>query len=320
MTFSAALESQQAVPLSASPYAMPTPFVSEATNGILASAGGSSRVIGPYIPAPWRDTVVAPDGAMGHTPESASASASAEDELDVIGSSMASDAATSGLPWIEAFLSTTPARGSGIIVEPVLAAEPTAEPSPEDTSDVLEQASDPSAEIDPLVVGQDAPSFIQPLHPPDQAGEDVVSASEGWPLDDAGLRMASLAGEIGDLQHDRVQREAAQLFDSTRAPEPLPMWDDDDMLDIMPLAQPQLRTSALTPPTPSEPWASLARHEAPDERLAERAVNYEAAARALEVLARRVRDGELPLPGYDPGLGDAAAVAAALAALLGARG
>ena len=45
----------------------------------------------------------------------------------------------------------------------------------------------------------------------------------------------------------------------------------------------------------------------------------EAAAAALETLARRIRDGELPIPGYAPGMGDAAALAAALASLLGLR-
>jgi hypothetical protein len=47
--------------------------------------------------------------------------------------------------------------------------------------------------------------------------------------------------------------------------------------------------------------------------------NSEAAARALELLAQRVRVGEITLPGYDPRLDDAAALATALAALLGAR-
>ena len=69
-------------------------------------------------------------------------------------------------------------------------------------------------------------------------------------------------------------------------------------------------------PTPGsssaiEPWADRARR-AGDE-------NAEAAARALELLARRVREGEISLAGYEPRLGDAAALAAALAALLGVR-
>ena len=45
----------------------------------------------------------------------------------------------------------------------------------------------------------------------------------------------------------------------------------------------------------------------------------EAAAQTLELLALRVRAGELPLTGYDPALGDAAALVSALAVLLGVR-
>jgi len=47
--------------------------------------------------------------------------------------------------------------------------------------------------------------------------------------------------------------------------------------------------------------------------------NAEAAAQTLELLALRVRAGELPLTGYDPALGDAAALVSALAVLLGVR-
>jgi hypothetical protein len=45
----------------------------------------------------------------------------------------------------------------------------------------------------------------------------------------------------------------------------------------------------------------------------------EYAAKALEMLALRVRAGELILPGYDPKTGDAGALVVALAALLGVR-
>lgn len=45
----------------------------------------------------------------------------------------------------------------------------------------------------------------------------------------------------------------------------------------------------------------------------------ESAALTLEVLANRVRSGELTLAGYDPALGDAAALVTALAAVLGVR-
>jgi len=42
-------------------------------------------------------------------------------------------------------------------------------------------------------------------------------------------------------------------------------------------------------------------------------------AEALELLASRIRSGELTVPGYEPGMSDAAALTAALAAVLGVR-
>lgn len=56
---------------------------------------------------------------------------------------------------------------------------------------------------------------------------------------------------------------------------------------------------------------------APPARSAES--RAESAAQTLEILAQRVRAGELPLAGYDPALGDAAALVTALAAVLGVR-
>ncbi len=61
----------------------------------------------------------------------------------------------------------------------------------------------------------------------------------------------------------------------------------------------------------AEPWADRACHVR-DERS-------DAAARARELLARQVRDGEISVVGDKAGPGDAAALAATLAALLGVR-
>jgi hypothetical protein len=85
------------------------------------------------------------------------------------------------------------------------------------------------------------------------------------------------------------------------------MWGDDDMMDIMPVKSPRQHVDS------NEHWAARARRES------ERSGTNEAAALALESLARRVRDGEISIPGYTPDMGDAAALAAALAALLSVR-
>ena len=85
------------------------------------------------------------------------------------------------------------------------------------------------------------------------------------------------------------------------------MWSDDELIDIMPVTH-----SKSTMPPVGE-WATTARRDV------EIANNPETAAAALEALAARVRAGTVQLPQFAAELGDAAALAAALAALLGIR-
>jgi hypothetical protein len=66
---------------------------------------------------------------------------------------------------------------------------------------------------------------------------------------------------------------------------------------------------------PASDLAGAAREEMPGGEEA----TAEQAAHALELLAQRVRAGELLLPGYDPRMGEPAALVAALAAVLGVR-
>jgi len=200
------------------------------------------------------------------------------------------------LPWIESFLSSTPAMPMRAVEEPSAMLSPASYTPP--TSDA--RVEDAVGTAWPTT--EDAPEAPTP--------------SDAWALEEAAEQLRALAGELRD--HEGVASdagEAARLFDASPAPEPLPAWSDDDMIDIMPLQKGH--TSALSRvPTPAsisaiEPWADRARRAGND--------NAEAAARALELLARRVRDGEISLVGYEPRLGDAAALAAALAALLGVR-
>ena len=85
------------------------------------------------------------------------------------------------------------------------------------------------------------------------------------------------------------------------------MWSDEDTMDIMPVKAP------LAPTARGEEWAAQARREA------DLSGNTEATASALESLAHRVRSGDIVMPGFAPDMGDAAALAAALAALLSVR-
>ena len=196
----------------------------------------------------------------------------------------APDAAS--LPWIEAFLSSTPALPMRSIDEPV------ASFTPPTTAAIVDEAV----------------ASIQ--WPPTADDLDAPTPADAWALDDAAEQMRALADELRERDGiDGVSGEA------TSAPQALPSWGDDDLIDIMPM-QKERSAAPHRVPTPGsidpiEPWADRARR-AGDE-------SAEAAARTLEVLARRVRDGEISLVGYEPRLGDAAALAAALAALLGVR-
>ena len=197
------------------------------------------------------------------------------------------------LPWIDAFLSSTPAM-------PMRSVEEAAALDAPPTSDaIVEEAEAETAEWPLSEVAQAAPT-----------------PSDAWALDEAAERMRSLADEL--RHHDGMSSDASgpsRLFDAPLPPEPLPAWSDDDMIDIMPIRHERTVAQAHTPTPRSvsaiEPWADRARRVG-DE-------SAEAAARALELLARRVREGEISLAGYEPRLGDAAALAAALAALLGVR-
>ena len=152
--------------------------------------------------------------------------------------------------------------------------------------------------------------------PMSAAGEEVAPPSDAWALDEAADQMRTLADELrggGRIAGD--SGTAAQSLHEIASSEPLSSWADDDIIDIMPLHQAGIsrtnRGPALGANHSIEPWADRARRSGNGDA--------EAAAQALEVLARRVRDGEISLAGYEPRLGDAAALAAALAALLGVR-
>ena len=195
------------------------------------------------------------------------------------------------LPWIDAFLSSTPAMPMRSVEEAAALHAPSTSDA---IADKAEAAEWPLSEVAPA----------------------APTPSDAWALDEAAERMRSLADEL--RHHDGMASDASEssrLFDGPAPPEPLPAWSDDDMIDIMPIRH-QRPVAPARLPTPRsvsaiEPWADRARRVG-DE-------SSEAAARALELLARRVREGEISLAGYEPRLGDAAALAAALAALLGVR-
>jgi hypothetical protein len=199
---------------------------------------------------------------------------------------------TASLPSIDVFLSSTPAMPMRAVDER------------------FASLSGPSTEA--IVDG--GGDLVQWPLTSDQL--EAPTPSDAWALDDAAAQMRALADELRERDGiGTVSGETDRVVDGASPPPRLRLWGDDDLIDIMPM---QTARTAATPrvptpgsPAPIAPWADRARR-AGDE-------SSEAAARALEVLARRVRDGEISLAGYEPRLGDAAALAAALAALLGVR-
>ena len=216
------------------------------------------------------------------------------------------------LPWIDAFLASTPAMPMVALAEPAQA-EP-----------ILEVSGEPSAVVDQATtVSDDAVANV----------ETMVSADE-WPLEEAADEFRALRAAMDD----RADREAIDIVDGVAIDgavfAPLPEWRDDDLMDIMPV-----RHSGQTPfsngaiPAESNTWGARARTAqgaaplmqatlpAPSAQPEDAAAGStaEEAAHALELLARRVRAGELTLPSYDPRMGEPAALLAALAALLGVK-
>ena len=160
----------------------------------------------------------------------------------------------------------------------------------------MEAASNAPA---PIHATESLPSIGSFLH----AAEEGNAPREDWPFQDAGEQTAELTEELlGSETPAASSGEGVQ-------PLSLPMWGDEDLMDIMPS------------PTASTPSPRTTAHTAAESSAsaADSTAHTESAARALETLAQRVRSGELLLPGYAPELGDAAALAAALAALLGIR-
>jgi hypothetical protein len=323
---------------------------------VTGAATPSGRV-GPYIPAAWRvraalaatprpTPVSAPRASTplfspvvpaeptppfgtaaaalttSETPRSATPWASSVVETPWSVASLAEQVPSDELPWIDAFLAATPAVP--------MAAVP-----------------DDAAHDDDSALATGEPEGTPRATP---LGVVAVESTEEWPLDEAAEELHALSAQLQSVV-PTAEHNPERLFAESGLLQPLPAWSDDDIVDIMPVARlrtpPSSAPAAVTPPvsateaagihsspsrgvtplqTPAinpavEQWAERERRAAAGELPAGPApeAGPEAAAHALELLARRVRSGELTIPGYDPKLGDAAALVAALAALLGVR-
>jgi hypothetical protein len=133
----------------------------------------------------------------------------------------------------------------------------------------------------------------EPTAPPGAWSPELAAPlpSDIWALNDAVHQLRKLADGLTVPDRVAPNGPVPSRPPTTRvAPDGLARWRDGDLIHP---------TADGLPPTGK--------------------AGAEAAARALELLAGRVRDGEISLDGYEPRLGDAAVLAAALAALLGVR-
>ncbi len=150
-----------------------------------------------------------------------------------------------------------------------------------------------------------------------ESNDEIEAELHGaWDADGVGAEMRAIADALSahiapalvDATEPAWLGEAGDAVTEVAESEPLAMWADDDFPATT-------ATSVLDVTVEAE---SLAIAAAALESAEQLALAQESAAAALESLAQRVRSGDLEILGFRADQGDAAAVAAALAALLGA--
>lgn len=157
----------------------------------------------------------------------------------------------------------------------------------------------------------------------DAFAADETEAEETWPMGEAGKRLDELTESLSSLDASRARQErtdaaAEEGVGSTDAS--LPMWNEDEWIDIMPTA------IAASMPINSEIVDAVydrpADSEAGTNASAESArvpAGPELTARALEALAQRIRVGEVQVPEAQPHMAEEALLAGVLASMLGWR-
>jgi hypothetical protein len=214
-------------------------------------------------------------------------------------------------------------HGGGPRPSVVVEAGGNARSEPTETSDVSVSASNDLPWIE---------AFAAESPVPERGTDAVVSQNDAsfaegdvedsWMLGEAGRRLEELTQSLSSL--DALRSPDAESADPVAGPEALGAWSDDEWIDIMPAASTasadELRDLELAGRASDADASGV--H---GRRTADVGGTREAAARALEAVAARVRSGDLSMPtlggeqGGAPHPGDAALLAAVLAALLGFR-
>lgn len=160
------------------------------------------------------------------------------------------------------------------------------------------------AEMDAALFGEPETAALPSID--DFLDSPVESGDAPWVLQSAVRDLAALSRT---MTVDPRERRAKAVPVS----ESLPEWGENDFAEL------EGHRAAAVQAGPLVARPSSFEGDAGSPSLARATHNAEAAALALELLALRVRAGELVLPGYDPKTGDAGALVVALAALLGIR-
>lgn len=210
------------------------------------------------------------------------------------------------LPWITAFLDDVPEAVQ--LGESHAASElPRADAGTSDVAGALADTASTS-ELPVAAAVTASQSVAEPV------ADQAAIEAELWPLDDAGSRMRELATELQShtapdapsAEQSAIDQHNARVSGETPVTA-LAAWSDDDFVDVMPVHVTSLPPHSATPDAPT-----VRAVPSPESGVAQ-----ETAALALEALARRVRRGEVDVPAFNTELGDAAALAMALAVLLG---
>ena len=309
------------------PYAGPTAASSaalELARGLLNATGA-----GPYVPAEWRRPDAAAARVAELTPSAPIAAVAVEAatvetvafEAQVVepadGETRTTD--SDDLPWIDSFLASTPPLPMmAISAEDVATEDVSVAFTPAAASEIVATPAELEDDsiTDPVVEEVSA-----------VADEPTVMADDSWPLDEATPDFERLSQQI-DASHGpdvaATPVKGAQAVPDgvpETAASPMSPWSDDEFMDIMPVRR-ALRTPMSSQAVDmSSQWAERARAAQVARDAAQDAGVGRAseAAEALEMLARRVRSGELVVPEFDGRNGESAALVAALAAVLGVR-
>lgn len=317
------------------PYAGPTAASAAALE--LARGLLDASVNGPYVAAAWRRADAAPARVAELTPstplaavtvEAASVHVDPEVAQPVVDEAQTTD--SDDLPWIDSFLASTPPL-------PMMAIEDA--PTSFATADAVDEAAHDAAQdvagggadevADHVGVEGQAQYALQDEPVVSAAAPDVVleTAEDTWPLDEATPDFERLSQQIDASHGPEVLATPSQATPAVPVGESLPAtpamapWSDEEFMDIMPVRRAMRTPMSSAAVDQSSQWAERARAAQVARDAAQDAGVGRAseAAEALEMLARRVRNGELAVPEFDGRNGESAALVAALAAVLGVR-